>query len=785
MRLPGFDHVSWNPEIGDFDRVPCELLQLTQVRYSLEQFDRVLPELDLNQWMSRSLEAIPSEASDTDMRSLAPYLDGYKENGRDGWDTAKCPAHNGESSDSLHIDRETGGFICHSGCSPSSVYSATKARAVAAGHRFEIERTDGEDLTRLLQTSNYDPSLAIQSPLRELIQAESKRWSLPSLVYVASLLGVISSLAKVDTRLNIRETTGKPILWFGMVGTSNSGKSESRNVITDPLKALQNGANEEYSIAYDNYECRLEIWEKAKRQKDGEAGDKPKEPGCREFYVSDYTYESLAHVYQYQRERCFLINIDELAGFFQFDKYGMGSNRDRILSLYDAEGMKVNRKSSKRIHIERTGLSVLGTIQHTTLARLLSKDDNKEDGLWARFAFIQVPTTPTYSHDPDPNAPLYTTLARTYATVNAYPPQTFGATPDAKALWTAWYNEMVDLTISQSGGFLESIYGKAKDRVARIALALHLLHAAAAGTQPDAEVSAETIHHAIELGKCLLLETERCFAMVGVTTDPDEERIINFVSFFTSKDWIDTERTRSWWSPKPKPTNQESRDFMAKVVSLGYAIGNEEPKDTIKFKIKVSKSGQNGQRNTQRLTQQTFDTDHAQVIVFEHEEPESASSNGCRNLPSLTQSGQRIIENRDDFSTGTDERCSLTQSGQRFVNGSNPHEILDTDIAVEELLTTIGSASNAYVSTSSDVTDHSDHVLASVYEKTSDKNLKIGDRVQWGEDIFQIETMDDRNVYGWTSDRVSYCSGSIDSVELLPEELPGSMVIENDVVMEF
>ncbi len=93
---------------------------------------------------------------------------------------------------------------------------------------------------------------------------------------------------------------------------------------------------------------------------------------------------------------------------------------------------------------------------------------------------------------------------------------------------------MVDRTIEQSGTFLESIYGKAKDRVARLALALHLLAAAADNKQPDREVSANTMQHAIELGKCLLLETEKVLALTGSnpTTDPAEARILKFINRF-------------------------------------------------------------------------------------------------------------------------------------------------------------------------------------------------------------------------------------------------------------
>ena len=589
MRLPAFDHVSWNSETNDFDHVLCELIHLNpDVRYTLDQFDKALPPLDLNLWTSRSLEAVPRDATDRDMRVLAKYLDGYKENGRDGWDTAKCPAHDGESSDSLHIDRATGGFICHAGCSSSAVYNAAKAVAVAAGHRFEAERTDTEDLTRLLQTSDYDPSSALPQNLRKLIRAESKRWTIPPIVYVSTLLAVIVSLSKVDTRLRIRETSGKPILWIGIVGTSNSGKSESLRTITSPLEALQRGANDEYEAAMVQYDRELELWEKLRKQKDSEPGDKPKEPGCREFYMDDYTYEALAHVCQYQKSRCVILKIDELKGFCEFEKYGTTNNRSRILSLYDGDGMKVNRKSSKRLHIERTGISVVGTTQYTTLSRLLEKDDNKEDGLWARFALVNLPTTPTYSHDPEYDNKLYTTLASIYATINCFDAHTFEASPQAKELWTAWYNEMVNQTTMRNDGFMESIYGKAKDRVARIALALHVLHAAAAGTSPELEISADTLHHAIELGKCLLLETEKCLALVGATTDPEEEQIIKFVTYFSGKGWIDSRSIRNWWTTKPKPSVISIvRPFMSKVVSLGYAIDNGEPVDSPKYQIQI------------------------------------------------------------------------------------------------------------------------------------------------------------------------------------------------------
>jgi Bifunctional DNA primase/polymerase, N-terminal len=101
----------------------------------------------------------------------------------------------------------------------------------------EIDRTsdDGGELRRLLTAQDFDPISALSNPLRELLAAEATRWSLPTIGYVASLLTVALSVTKTTTRLWAMNTEGKPVIWLGLVGTSNSGKSESLNTITRPL----------------------------------------------------------------------------------------------------------------------------------------------------------------------------------------------------------------------------------------------------------------------------------------------------------------------------------------------------------------------------------------------------------------------------------------------------------------------------------------------------------------------------------------------------------------------
>jgi len=72
-----------------------------------------------------------------DIRNFAPYLEGYNPGGRrKGWTTCKCPAHDGVSDNSLHIEETTGAFKCHAGCTSKDAYRAAKEAAISAGYQL-------------------------------------------------------------------------------------------------------------------------------------------------------------------------------------------------------------------------------------------------------------------------------------------------------------------------------------------------------------------------------------------------------------------------------------------------------------------------------------------------------------------------------------------------------------------------------------------------------------------------------------------------------------------------
>jgi Protein of unknown function (DUF3987) len=152
----------------------------------------------------------------------------------------------------------------------------------------------------------------------------------------------------------------------------------------DHYEDIQKDASQEFEAKLLDFEKDQAEFEEAK--KSDKTLKPPQEPTCKEYYLIDYTYESIGRTLKDQKDDCLLLKLDELKPFFNFDRYSTGGgNRARFLTFYDGGELKINRKGKedKRVHVPRTGISIIGTTQHSTLANLLKEDPNMEDGLWA------------------------------------------------------------------------------------------------------------------------------------------------------------------------------------------------------------------------------------------------------------------------------------------------------------------------------------------------------------------------------------------------------------------
>ena len=765
MRLSGFDHLAWNPETLDFDRVQCELLQLNNVKYSLLEFDRVLPPLDVERYCQLSLELVESDADDRDIRTLAQYLPGFDSSGK--WMKAKCPSHDGESSDSLHIDPQTGGFICHAGCSISSVYNATRAIAVRSGHRFEVKQEDPE-LTRNI--SDALKMKACKAPnlfggnMGNLLREAADNFNIPTRILEFIALPVLASRIDSRTQLLINPGTDfsvPAVRWCGLVGETGTMKSPVIKRLLKPMSKHQHEIAETYKVVRKEYDLAHSTW-KANKGKDKE--EEPQAPPpMLDLFFSNFTIEAIVDAIQHYTEKGYLIFNDELAQFIKsLDAYrgGKGSDRQQWLTIWDAGGIKNNRKSSGSVFIPQVSISIIGGIQPQTIRNMISGDESNLDGLWHRFSYVELPET-TIEPFTELTGDLTDELDKVYRALSEQPQQTYFFSLEAKPLWSEWHYEMQDKRLSATQEMLKGVYPKFQGICGRNALILHCTYAAIVGTVPEQLIPASTVETAIAWTRWELSQTLLQYQKLGLTDDPELAKILKFIDKFTGKGWVSPSDTRAWWSTKPKPSFDELKSFMSKVVSLGYARDNDEEIGSSKYRIQILEKSSQSSRSYPET--QTKTNVRERLLVVTDSENGIHQTAGGKGLGVVTTDSQKsshsFPESIEKGVSGSHEK-SVTTNGHE--SSHNPKQTVNGhrgDLSLESVTIDSHSVNPLSMNGYRDV--------ATTLTTFPNKNIfKIGDRAKLGDEIFTIDTIVKDYLGGYANDG-SYIGGHTDTVQFV------------------
>ncbi len=423
-----------------------------------------------------------------------------------------------------------------------------------------------------IEIDNLIPSLA--QPFRLL----GKAFNIPEVIFVAGFLPIGASLLSVGTRIEIAAGNNfypSPVIWTGIVAESGSTKSPVFKILTAPLKLLQAEAEELYKRQMQAYEIEIANF-KARESK--EVGDEPVKPKPRNYFFHDFTTEAIALNLEGATNGS-LVAVDELeemlAGFNQYRR-GKGNDRQKWLSIYDSGVIKVDRVSGKRLFLASTPLSILGTIQPEVLKQEMG-DLNFVDGLWQRFLWVRLPLTKLPPPQETLSCDISQLLLGLYRRLEQLPPVTYRISPDARKLWNRWHEWCEEYKLSEPHPSIRSLYPKARERAARIALVLHVVEAVLTNRMPapvvEPVVELDTIANAIAFVQWSINQTRILYPELGLTQHQDSNLILRFVERFQGQE-IDAYRVRAWHSSIAKPSIQQCRDLMNKLVELGYASPN-------------------------------------------------------------------------------------------------------------------------------------------------------------------------------------------------------------------
>ncbi len=360
---------------------------------------------------------------------------------------------------------------------------------------------------------------------------------------LAAMSAAVGNARVVELSASWREPA---VLWSVVVAPSGSGKSPALELVTRPAErrdgeALRahREATKEHAAAVFLHERAMKTWERGAAK--GNLADTPpaapEPPACERFVTSDVTIEALASMLA-ASPRGLLLACDELASWLGgFTRYAGGSGRPsseaaRWLPLHRAGALKVDRKTSPPLRIERAALNIAGLIQPGVLAAALTGTDY-DSGLVARL-LLSMPPTPTRRWRPGGLSPMVegafgSLVSRLYALDM---PEDEHGTPLPRAIpldeeagrhWADYYDTL-NAEMAGEDERTRAMLSKLEGGAARLALVVHLGRVAGGEDACSDVIDGQSMRRGIDLAAWFRREGERVYNRLAESDEDREDR---------------------------------------------------------------------------------------------------------------------------------------------------------------------------------------------------------------------------------------------------------------------
>ncbi|MEO0947801.1 MAG: DUF3987 domain-containing protein [Cyanobacteria bacterium J06641_5] len=574
-------------------------------------------------------------------------------------------------------------------------------RAIQREWERQESRADvRNEIDYLSRLSNYQPQLSayLDPTLSEPLDRMAEVMGTTGMAMLTTLLPTAGSLLPLGTELEVNPTSDYkvyPIIYTGIVAESGSGKSPAQKTILKPLFRLQAEAEEEYQQAIADWEVGF----KAAKQADEPTPPKPKP---REFFTTDATREAVVQIQANQPNRGFLGWFDELSGLINSQNQyrgGRGSDKEALLSGRDGSAQKIDRAGGKRLFISRSGYSITGSTQPDTLRGMMGNFKDSS-GQWARFlwCFLPIQEAP-YQSKSIPNK-LSDLLCGTYKRLAAMPVTTYRWGPEAKALYTSWYDELDRLRMTEVKQSMRAVYAKFKGDTAVLALLLHCLDAAVgdgppapgkADRTPEEEISPKTLQAAIKLAKFYLGQVKLVHSEGETLNGELAPSFCKILALSKRKGWITArDISRAHVLPQRRLPTQKIRELMQELATMGLAqtqgTGNRLAIRTIQTSEDPKTYGDNGGDSLATLgdSGDSGDTSSESVALSPTEppppNPECVGDSVAKNPPTvakLSPAPERLQTWRGQgFSAPKNKTVATVATNSKSRNGRRSRDLV-------------------------------------------------------------------------------------------------------------
>lgn len=434
------------------------------------------------------------------------------------------------------------------------------------------------EVARLLSAQKAGLELAeilppgLAAPIKEL----AARLNLKPECYLVAGLAQVSSLFKVGTEILLRRDTDyrcTPNYFAGIVAESSQKKSPiMRAMIDRPMKSLREKARKEYDKAVAQYQEDYKQWRAAKGE---DKGLPPKEPRQRLYSFSKSTGEGILYQVAEFPDQALMYRCDELAGLFKSaNQYrgGKGSDDEDLLEFWNGTGSTVLRASGVKADLEGLLLTVFGTIQPDVLAELL-KDCSDSNGKFARFDFVFQPVAASKLSEEDSGSfDITPMLAALYTKIDELPAMKFELNPEAKRLFTAFYNAQEDRRVEEAKQGMRAMIGKTPEKVGKLAATIHTLTCVFNGTEVSSLIPKSAVEAAIKFVK---FSSDQIASLYAEFSDrkalaPSLARLVLLAE--RKGGMVSTREAQHAFHVRQRPSAQQIRELFGELESMNFGV---------------------------------------------------------------------------------------------------------------------------------------------------------------------------------------------------------------------
>jgi hypothetical protein len=336
-------------------------------------------------------------------------------------------------------------------------------------------------------------------------------------------LSIVGSLA--GTKFTITHRRHKEhAFWWSVVGLPvGSGKTPILNNLMKPLTVLQYEALEVYKQELKEFQ---EYRKKTKVKKNTsleEFQEELPEPKRKRFYLSDSTMETTLKAHSDNPNGLLWVK-DELKGLFNSlgaYKGGRGEDKETLLSLGAGTFISVARKETD-IELVKSAVSLTGGIQPQVLKDLYSRDQDKDNGLWQRFAYI-IYESVSREKNPDDVVLNDSILTKLYSHIISSEGANLTFADYDYVEWVSdYFNEEIDKAPTMA---MQAYYTKCFGFFLRLSLLLHILDSHFAYLPYDRPISLTTSENAFSLMVAYISHAEKLFC--SRTIKSKDQELIN------------------------------------------------------------------------------------------------------------------------------------------------------------------------------------------------------------------------------------------------------------------